>query len=80
MIGEGRVAAPVIEGRAEEFVILLVEAIQARLEIVSGDIGAEGYLSAGVIRSAMVGGCNGNIRGQAVVVGGVVVIERGNRK
>ena len=46
-VGKRRIAA-VVEDRTEEFAVLLVEAVQAQLKVVSRHIGIEGDLTSGI--------------------------------
>src|SRR6202007_3054161 len=70
-----RACAAVIENRAEQFIVLLIESVKARLKTVSRHIGTEAYLSASVGRGAMVRRRDGKVAAQTVVVGLIVVIE-----
>src|SRR5260370_13063005 len=64
-----------VEDRRKELVILLVKAVQARLNVVFCEIGIESYLSSSVGRSAMVGRGDWKIVWCAVEIGGVIVVE-----
>src|ERR1700674_933062 len=77
-VSERRIAASVVEDRSKKLAVMLVEAVQARLNIVSREIGIEGYLASGIHRSAMVGGGNGHVVRRTVEIGGVVVVKRRN--
>ena len=55
-VGERRVAAAVIEDRAQQFVVLLVETVKTHLQIVLRFIRAEAGLAAAIGGTAMLGG------------------------
>ena len=61
-ISEGLTGA-VVEGRAKEFVVSLVETVYAHLEIVLCQICSEAYLAAAVARTAILGGGNRKVVG-----------------
>jgi len=74
----GGLPTSVIKDRADQLVVVLVETVQARLKIVSGEVSIEGDLASGIGRSAIVRGGDGHVVRRAVEVGGIVVIERGD--
>src|SRR5581483_2252755 len=71
-------AAAVVERRAEQFMILLIKAVEPYLQIVSLQVRTEIQLTAGIVRSAVVGGYDRIAQG-TVIVSAVVVIKRRNR-
>ena len=73
-VGEIR-AAQSLKITAEELIVVLVEGVDANLQIVPRQSGAEGDLAARVTGRAMVGGGYREVVGVGVVVGAVVVIE-----
>src|SRR5713101_4453161 len=79
-VGKRRIATSVIENRAKELAVMLVEAVQARLKIVPCEIGTEACLASGINRATMIGRGNGHIVRRAVVVGAVVMVERRDRQ
>src|ERR1700722_17363351 len=72
-VSERRVAA-IVEDDAEELGVLLVEAVQARLEIIFRDVCAKAHLAAGIRRSAMLSSHDW-VGERAVIVGAIVMIE-----
>src|SRR5580658_6619624 len=78
-IGDGRVAAAVVEDSAEELIVTFVEAEKSGLQVVSREAGLDGGLSAGIGRAAVLGGGDRGIGGQAGVVAAVVMVEGRDR-
>ena len=78
-VGKWRIAAAIVEDRAELLVILLVEGVDAALKIILAEVYVETRLASGVVRAAILRGRDGNIQGRAFVLRGVVVVERRER-
>src|SRR5450755_3847195 len=74
-LGKRRSASAVVEDNAEELAVILMKAIETRLQIVFRHIGTETDLPAGKSRGVVISRREINIDRRTVVVGNVAMIE-----
>src|ERR1700730_17391911 len=69
-----------IENQAESLVVALPESEDPRLKIISGNVGAECGLKSAIVRLSMIDRALWSIRGRAIIIGGIAVIEGRDRQ
>src|ERR1700674_3258402 len=73
-LAEIRIAG-IVEDESKKLIVMLPKSVETKLQIVSGNVRAEGCLAASVVRSVVIDCAGWKVHRAAIVVGTVVVVK-----